>query len=81
MGNQLYQIFQDVKDQHGEIELYRLILRTKITLTKSKELPDTDENIERVKQALKELGLTISQLEKRKEEKKQRWWRRLLRRR
>ena len=81
MGKELQRMYDEVKEQFGEISLYRLILRTKITYSKAKELPDSEENLSLVKSALDNLEITLSHLEKQKQEKKERWWKRLLRRR
>ncbi len=81
MGKQIHEIYEQVREQFGEISLYRLIIRTRIPLSKAKDVPDSEENITMVKQALSDLGLTISRMKKQKEEKKRRWWRKLLQRR
>ncbi|MCE7737065.1 MAG: hypothetical protein GPJ54_19420 [Candidatus Heimdallarchaeota archaeon] len=61
IGKQLSEMYKKVKLHHGEIGLYRVIVKTKISKELAQELEDNEFNIEKVKNALSKLGLDLAE--------------------
>ena len=78
MGKQIDELYQQIRNKYGEISLYRLVVKTRISSSQVKTIEDTEENVLLVKKAIKDLGFTTS--DELENKKKDAWWKRILRR-
>ena len=53
-------IYQQVRKSYGNIGVYRLIVKSKVSEEAAFKLDDTPENIAKIKQYAEELGLSVT---------------------
>ncbi len=56
MGKELESIYETIEKKYGKIGLYRLVVKTKISKNRAKEIEDDPELISLVKKNIVELG-------------------------
>ncbi len=66
MGKKLAEMYNHIKANNGEIGLYRLIVKTRISPEFAQQLEDSEENINLVQKAIEDLGFTYTKAEERK---------------
>lgn len=76
MGKELSKLYEHIQTKYGQIALYRLIVKTRISSSEAKNLEDTEENLTLVKKAIEELE--FSTVAESTTKKKNRWWKRIL---
>ena len=58
MGKQLKAIYNEIKEKYGQIGLYRLVVKVKISPKEVEKIPDDPDVIHLVISAIEELGLS-----------------------
>ena len=59
MGKDIKKIFAAIKKKHGDMAIYRVCVKTKVSESDAIKLPDNEENILMIIEALEELGYDI----------------------
>lgn len=66
MGNELVKMYEKIREDYGEIGMFRLVVKTRISPDFARDLDDNEQNIATVKKAIKDLGFTYTKGEERK---------------
>jgi len=66
MGDELVKMYEKIREDYGEIGMFRLIVKTRISRDFAMDLEDSEQNIATVQKAIKGLGFAYTKGEERK---------------
>ena len=60
MGEKIAEVYKNVHHKYGQIGVYRLIVKSRITEEEALRMEDNEDNIIRIKGFVEELGMIVT---------------------